>query len=74
MSLGVSPKDVAAVKAVNGADSEDDTASKQCVDMILRFSSFDIGLSLRSNLVNKGTACRGKTSPSSGIAQRCRTS
>ena len=39
VSLGVSPKDVAAVKAVNGGDSEDDVVSKQCVDMILRLSS-----------------------------------
>lgn len=31
MSLGVSPKDVAVVKAVNGAESEDDTASKQAL-------------------------------------------
>ena len=51
VSLGVSPKDVAVVKAANGAESEDDAASKQCVDMTS--PSFDIGFSLRSNLVNK---------------------
>ncbi|KAF9788150.1 HLH-domain-containing protein [Thelephora terrestris] len=31
VSLGVSPKDVAVVKAANGAESEDDTASKQAM-------------------------------------------
>ena len=45
---------MAVVKAVNGADSEDDVASKQYVETILRFCPFDIGLSLRSTLVNTG--------------------
>ena len=54
VSLGVSPKDVTAVKVGNGADSEDDAVSKQYVDIILRFSPFGIRLSLRSNLVNTG--------------------
>jgi len=44
VSLGVSPKDVAAAKVVNGADSEDDAVSKQCVDMILPFLPRDIRL------------------------------
>jgi hypothetical protein len=54
VSLGVSPKEATAVKAVNGAESEDDAVSKQYVDMILRFFPFDLGPSLRSHLVNKG--------------------
>ena len=48
-SLG-SPK----VEVGNGEDTEDDAVSKQYVDIILRFSTFDLRLTLRSNLVNKG--------------------
>ena len=40
VSLGVSPKDAPVVKAVNGAESDDDAASKQYVDII----PVDIGL------------------------------
>ena len=57
VSLGVSPKDAAAAKVVNGAESEDDTVSKQCVHIILFYYH------LISNLA-KGTARRGKTSSS----------